>query len=265
MKVLSRGADVETIAAQILRYRRDGEKIPADTPRWRIDSEDDANAIQDLVVLGIADPVVGWKIGAVDAAGQKRLNLSKPFIGRVFQSRLWQSPATLCRRLLPECIPESELAFRLGRDLPARSQSYELGEVAAAIDTSHAAFEIVDFSWQDISGLQGRDFVADNGCCGGLVVGSALPDWRGREVCGEQIQLRIDGQVIRGTVGATLQVLLERTTWLTNHLSERKIGMLAGQFIATGNWTGMTPMRAGQRATAEFAGTGFVECLLPEA
>lgn len=262
---LGRGGALFEIAAQVVRYRRDGEKISASAPPWQINSEDDADAIQDLVAEQMAEPVAGWKIGAVDAEGQHRLKLSRPFIGRVFQSRLWRSPATLPRLLLPECIPESELAFCLGRDLPVRQRQYSVEDVAAAIDGCHLAFEIVDFSWPDRSGLQGRDFVADNGGCAGLVVGPSLQNWHHREVCGGHIALCIDGQVVaRGVVAKTLQVLLERTAWLANHLSARGIGMTSGQYVATGNWTGMTPMRAGQRATAQFDEIGIVECVLPE-
>lgn len=253
------------IAAQILRYRRDGEKIAADAPLWQIGSEETADVISDLVAEEMSEPVAGWKLGAIDEQGRQRLQLSKPFIGRVFASRLWRSPATLSRLLLPECIPESELAFRLRRDLPARSDAYGLDEVTDAIDACHVAFEIVDFSWPDRSRLGGRDFVADNGGCAGLVVGTAIADWPEKDLATEEFELRIDDRVVARGFAKSLDVLLDRVTWLANHLSQRGIGMKAGQFVATGNWTGMTPMRAGQPAIARFGALGTVECVLPEA
>lgn len=253
-------ADIAGIAAQIVGYRRDGRKLAAGS--WQLGSEDDANAIQDLVAKYIAEPVAGWKIGAVDAAGQQRLGLSRPFIGRAFRSRVWQSPASVRGLRMPDCIPESEFAFRLARDLPVRPQSYAPDEVTDAIATCHLAFELVDFSFADRSGMKGRDFVADNGGCAGLVVGPEVIAWRRMTLSDIPIELRIDGDVIAHGFAKPREVLLERVAWLAEHLRGRGIGMTAGQVVATGNWTGMTPMRSGQRAVAQFGDLGRVVCEL---
>jgi len=98
------------------------------------------------------------------------------------------------------------------------------------------------------------------------VIGNPIPDWRVRHLQGITIELCFDAQTVaQGNVGEPLRVLLERLTWLANHLSDKGVGMISGQYVATGNWTGMTPMFAGQKAVARFGELGSVECTLPRA
>ena len=254
---------IEAIAAQIVRYRRDGQRLAASSAKWNIASELQADLIQDRVAALIGEPVDGWKLGAVDQDGRDRLGLSKPFIGRVFRSRQQHSPATLSAKLLPECYIESEIAFRLGRDLPPRSAPYTHVEVKAALQSCHAAYEIVDFSWPSRDGLGGIDFVADNGGCGGMVVGPGREDWRGLDLTQEAIVFDIDGKTVaQGRVRKSADQLVEHIVWFANYMGTRG-GLTAGQYITTGTWTGMPPLRAGQTATARFSSLGTVQAKLP--
>ncbi len=92
MITVQRLAQLSPIADAIAGYRRGGTAVPADAPRWDLKDEDEADAVRDLLAEMMAEPVVGWKIGGPDAEARARLNLSRPFLGRVFQSRLWRSP-----------------------------------------------------------------------------------------------------------------------------------------------------------------------------
>jgi 2-keto-4-pentenoate hydratase len=257
------GDRLAAIAGQIIAYRRDGVQLPADAPRWAIATEAEADAIQDRVAAGIDEPVVGWKMGATDEAGRTRLNLTKPFIGRVFQSRLWHSPAVLNARSFPSCIPESELGFRLGTDLPPRDQPYTSDELRTAISSCHPVFEIVDFTWPSPAGLSGVDFLADNGACAGMVVGAPIPLSQMSALAGHRVSLSIDGQLAgEGITTKSYDQHLELIAWLANHLSVRQIGLRKNQIVATGNLTGMPSLYPGQTAVADYGALGAIQVSL---
>lgn len=256
-------ARIEEIAQQIAGYRRDGKKISADAPKWNIASEAMADAIQERVAELMGEPVAGWKFGAADAEGQKRLGLSKPFIGRVYRSRQQASPAVLSPKVGPESYIESEIAFSLGRDLPPRTAAYTHAEIKAAIAGCHPSYEIVDFSWPSRDGLIGVDFVADNGGCGGMVTGPSPANWQNIDLLREAIVYEVDGKVVaQGMVKKTLDQLIEHIVWFANHMSSLGITLTKGQFITTGTWTGMPPLRAGQTGTARYSTLGEISATM---
>ena len=254
---------IEAIAQQIAGYRRDGKKISADAPKWNISSEAMALAIQDRVAELVGEPVAGWKFGAADAEGQKRLGLSQPFIGRVFRSRQQASPATLSPKVNPESYIESEIAFSFGADLPPRATPYTHAEIKASLAGCHPSYEIVDFSWPSRDGLVGVDFVADNGGCGGMVTGPSPANWRDLDLLRESIVYDVDGKTeAQGTVKKTNDQLIEHVVWFVNYMGSRGTTLKAGQFITTGTWTGMPPLRAGQTGTARYSSLGSINATM---
>ncbi len=55
-------------------------------------------------------------------------------------------------------------------------------------------------------------------------------------------------------LGDPLNVLL----WLVNHQSARRVGLKAGEIVATGTCTGLDPVRPGDIARADFGALGSV-------
>lgn len=254
---------VDGIVDQLLRYRRQGEKLEAKSVKWRIRSEEEACQIQDQVAEAMGEAVAGWKLGAVDESARQRLKLSQPFIGRVFQSRLWSSPARLSRYLLSECKVEVEIAVRIDRDLPLRELPYDREAIASAVSGYHLAMELIDLAWPSSDGLSRFDIIADNGGCFGLVIGPSVKDWENFESAGKRAELKVDGAVVgEGTISENTGALLDRVAWLANHLNERGLCLRAGQYVATGTWTGMKPLRPNQTAKASITSLGTIELML---
>lgn len=256
-------ARLDAIAREVLRYRRDGVHLQA-SPRWDLQSEEEADAVQDLVAAGVGEAVAGWKLGATDPSARVRLSLGKPFIGRVFRSRLQPSPALLSRHMLPVVFIEAEVAFSLARDLPPRAAAYSFDEVESAVGGCHAAFEIVDFTGPGREGLRGIDILADNGCCGGMVTAAPVPAWRDLDLLEESVVLEIGGATVaHGRVQKTAAQLIGHVADFANHLRGRGMTLEAGQFVTTGTWTGMQPLRPGETAVAKFSHLGEVRATLP--
>jgi 2-keto-4-pentenoate hydratase len=130
----------------------------------------------------------------------------------------------------------------------------------------HLAYELVTFTFADRSGLSGIDFFADNGCCAGMVVGPSVTTRDLETIAGKPVNLEIDGKVvIDTTVKLTKDQMVDRVTWLANHLVKRGSPLQAGQFVLTGNLTGMPEIFSGQCVVASIEGIGSIEARMPVA
>jgi hypothetical protein len=86
----------------------------------------------------------GWKIAATSEAGQKHINVDGPMAGRILAETVIPDGGTASMAGNEMRVAEPEFAFRMRKDLPARSAPYTLQQVLDAVDTLHPAIEIPD-------------------------------------------------------------------------------------------------------------------------
>lgn len=251
------------IARQILEHRKNGRR-PSDAS-WSIQDEDQAEAIQELVATWIAEPVTGWKVGGTDAPARERLKLARPFLGRVFNSGSYRSGATLRPPIASSCLFEFELLACIGTDLPPH-KAYSKADIEAAVVSWHLGFELITLTNPpDGPIMNGLHVLADNGGCAGMVVGPKVSEADMLSLPGRAAAHCINGEAsVDATVASTKAELIERILWLANHISERGFGLAAGQFVLTGNLTGMARLNAGDVLTASLAGMGEVSITMPQ-
>jgi 2-keto-4-pentenoate hydratase len=212
----------------------------------------DAYAVQDAVAQRLG-PVAGWKVGA---KGPGETPNAAPLLADLVRP----SPAEWPSSSLHMIGVEAELAFRLGKDVEPRSHPWSREEIWSAIDTVHAAIEIVDTR---LAGWERADkmwVLADNQSNGGFVY-----DPRGVPV-GEQgfadaaVQLLVDGRTAvdhrGGNPAGDLRWLLE---WLVDHCARCRGGLRAGTFVTTGSYTGMLFVEPGASVRATFDAIGSVQ------
>ena len=154
---------------------------------------------------------------------------------------------------------ETEVAFRLGRDLPPRTAPYSRAEVIEAVAECFPAIELVESRYADMTAVTPLEAMADNIAHAGLVLGAPVADWRQRD---------LDDLLVRQAAGGTLQVErrganpagdpLLSLTRLANHLPGFGLHLQAGQVVTTGSWTGLLFVPGGQRITGGFDGLGEV-------
>lgn len=239
---------------------RDGTSIEALSEALMPGDLAEAAAMQRAAAERLGQAVVGWKV-----AGQPG-----PMVGRVFSSRLFLAGATLPGHLFRIPHVECELGFRLLRDLPPRDAAYESDEVAAAANLVFT-MEIVDSRFTGGKLIPDSEderlsIVADNAANAALVVGPEMEDWRGLSLLEIPVELRIDGgepepenPIERRT--EPLEVL----TWLANELSDRGIGLKAGQYVTPGSATLPRPLPHGGRAIAHYGEHATIEISISEA
>lgn len=213
--------------------------------------EAEALGIQQEVLRRRGGVIGGWKCATPPG---------KPVSQALLDVRgIVQGPA---RWAVPPGAPigiETEVAFRLGHDLPPRATPYTRAEVIEAVAACFPAIELVESRYADMTAVTPLEAMADNIAHAGLVLGAEVPDWRGRD---------LDDLLVRQAAGGTLQVErrganpagdpLLSLTRLANHLHAFGLHLQAGQVVTTGSWTGLLFVPGGQRVTGGFEGLGEV-------
>ncbi len=239
--------------------RRDNlfvDEIPAELG---LDSLEDAARVAERVVALSGEKVVGFLVGAASPEMQESLNTSEPYYARILASNLCRSPADLAARELLTIGLESEVAFTLGADLPARAAAYSHGEVADAIRSIHGSVEVVNGHVRDWLDKPIAWVMADNGTDGPLVLGPAVERWRGIDRPGIPVTLTVNGAVVRegrgsNALGDPLNVMV----WLANRRSREGRGLQAGAVVNTGTTAGIFFAEPGGEAVADFGPLGRV-------
>ncbi|MEQ8496001.1 MAG: hydratase, partial [Gammaproteobacteria bacterium] len=121
--------------------------------------------------------VAGWKIGLTSLRMQALLGIDSPIAGAVLAPQLLASGAAIARDDYVHLGLETEIAVRLGADLPAAGAPYTRDTVAGAVAAVCAAIEVVDDRAADYAVTDIGSLVADNSWNEGVVLGSFREEW----------------------------------------------------------------------------------------
>ncbi|MGL3806686.1 2-keto-4-pentenoate hydratase [Paeniglutamicibacter sp. R2-26] len=215
-------------------------------------------AISDLLADKLDWPVTGWFCGATNPIIQRMLRISEPYCARLFEHLVHNSPATLQSEDFPPTVIETEVAFRLARDLPPRDMPYTEDEVSQAVESVCGSIEVVAGHLKDWSDQEPYSVIADNGTDGALVVGAPCNDWRSLDLSTIEVEVSLNGEVVRTGVGSSvLSGPLEAMTWLANAHAVHG-GLKAGHIHNTGTLTSILPVGRGDEVVANFGELGAV-------
>ncbi len=247
-------------AARIFDAARRGnyaiDEIPAELG---LDDLEGAARVADRVVELSGERVVGFLVGATSPEMQRRMNAEEPYYACIIESNLCTSPADLASKRLLTIGLESEVAFTLGADLPARVNPYTTDEVADAIRSMHASVEVVNGHVRDWLDKPIAWVMADNGTDGPLVLGPPVESWRDIDRPSIPVTLTVNGETVREGRGAhALGDPLNVMVWLANRRSREGRGMKAGQVVNTGTTAGIFFAEPGGEAVADFGPLGRV-------
>ena len=242
---------IETAARRLLDARRTRTRISlADLA---LDAAADAYAVQDLVIQSLG-PIGGWKVGA---KGPDR----EPTCAPLPAAGILASPATLPDGTWRARGIETELALRIGTDLPEREAPYTLEEVLAAIGAVLPAIEVVETRLLEFPKAAPLAMLADLGAHGALVTGAEVPFQPGllatQKLAAQQ--WFDDKQVADQVGGNPAQDLGRVLVWLANHCAARGLGLRQGQIVTTGSCTGMLFAPAACRVRGKVDGLGGCE------
>ena len=255
--------DLEQAASTLVRDHADRRNIKPFARAWGAADLAGAYAIQAAFVQRLVPtygPGVGYKIGLTSARMQQMCSVDHPIAGVVLQRRVYPSGARLPLRSLVRLGLEFEICVRLGRDLPPRGRTYEMDEVAQAVDAVAPAFEVID-DRNSAYPLDMLSLVADNAWNEGIVLGGWQTAWP--DLAAARGLVECDGRIIdQGHGRDVLGHPFEPLRWLANHLQAQGVSLKSGEIVSTGSLvtTRFPASREQYRFTVE--GIGSVEITL---
>jgi 2-keto-4-pentenoate hydratase len=245
----------EELAQELAKAWNAGGTIALPLAEGAPRSRTEAFAIQDRMAEILGDRCVGWKVGAAVPAVQVMEGHDGPITGRLFASRLYTSPAEVPAAMFTGYKIESEFAFRFTQDVPARECPHGRAELEPQL-VLHPGLELAGSRY--VPGPGGRktttrDLIADNGACGAYVVGDGIENWQHIDFATLAIDARVDGgRPIHRFSGEYFRDPVDILVETVNGLSERGIGLVAGDLLTTGSLTLPMSIEAGQTYVARF-------------
>ena len=242
------------LAVRLARARAQASLL--DPKPWlnAVTDVEDGYLVQSHLAKLAGSDVRGWKVTALKPEQQRSYASSKPVAGALLACYVHIAPATLSAAQFVAPLLECEVAFLLGKDLPARPQPYERDEIEATIEAVIPVMEIADCRWPaDVPDLLK---LADSMGNGAFITGRPLRDWRKLDLSDLAVTLTCDGsQVERGNSARILGNPLLAVLALANAQPLPTGGLKRGQIVTTGTCTTPIPPRP-SHYVADFGALG---------
>jgi 2-keto-4-pentenoate hydratase len=210
------------------------------------------------VYYRLAEPVYGAvggaKIATTTKVMQQLMGIDHPCGGAVFARTIHASPARLRTADFVNLRLESEIALKLGADLPASRAPWTRQTVAPAVAAALPAFELIEDRNADYAKTEVRSLIVENCWNGGIVIGPAKAV-AVDSLVGIAGKLTIGGKLAgEGNAEDPCATL----AWLANHLAERGRDLKSGMVVITGSVIPTVSIARGERAVFTVEGLGDV-------
>ena len=228
---------MNALAAKLARARAEARMLDLQAGAGQIGSVAEAYELQDALAA-TSGAVRAWKVSALVPEQQRGYPTDRPVGGALFAPFVQNAPAWVTLKSFIAPLMECEIAFLLGRDLPARQAPYERAEIAEAVEALVPAIEVADCRWP----ADAPDLLklADDMGNGAFITGTPIGDWRSIELRGRDVVLSLNGQeTARGPCAKVLGDPLMGLVGLANAQPLPAGGLKRGQIVTTG--TCITP------------------------
>jgi 2-oxo-3-hexenedioate decarboxylase/2-keto-4-pentenoate hydratase len=243
----------------IFRARQPIDILPAELIPGELDDAYRVREQFEAIEAPRRGEVVGYKIGLTTPIMQKLCGVDEPCYGAMFASEIRHNPAEIrvgdyCRIGI-----ETEIAMRLGADLP---EGGGRARVEAAVESCMAAIEVLEDLRHDYKRLSARSMVAGNVWNAGCVLGAPVADWRKLDLAMATSRLTINGTEIGSGKGSDVMGNpLNALSWLADKLAADGRPLQRGMVVMTGSMVPIQFPNAGDRAVVEVSGLGAAEIL----
>jgi 2-keto-4-pentenoate hydratase len=253
--------DIHSAAAILWQHWRQSTRFDELPAHCRPGSRAEAYAIQAEVARLSGMSIVGWKIAATSLAGQQHIRVDGPMAGCLLSARALEGGARISLAGNHMKVAEAEFAFRMGRPLPKRAESYSVAEVLATVASLHPAIEVPDSRYEDFTRVGAAQLIADVACACWFMIGPATrADWRGIDLARHGVAAYRNGALAgRGSGANVLGDPRSALAWIANELCTYGDGLRAGDVVITGTCLTPVPVSAGDSVKADFGEFGVLE------
>ncbi len=204
--------------------------------------------------------VAGYKIGLTTPIMQKLCGVGEPVYGAIFAGEVHHGRAELAVGNYCRLGIETEIAVRLGEDLP---QGGDPDRVSRAVESCMAAIELLEDLRHDYKRLSAAAMVAGNVWNAGVVLAPPVTDWRRLDLAQLSARLTINGREIgRGHGGDVMGNPLNALAWLADKRAAEGTPLKRGTIMMTGSMVPIQFPLRGDRAVVEVEGLGTAELVL---
>ena len=120
-------------------------------------------------------PVGGVKVATTTKVMQQLMGITHPCGGAIFARTIHASPARIAKSDFVNLRVESEIALKLGADMPASNAPWTADSVAPFVAGAMAAYELIEDRNAVYRETQAVSMIVENCWNGGVVVGTPKP------------------------------------------------------------------------------------------
>ena len=253
--------DVHAAAAILWRHWQQSTRFDELPAHCRPGTRAEGYAIQAEIAELSGQNVVGWKIAATSAAGQRHIRVDGPMAGCLLSARALEGGARMSLAGNNMKVAEAEFAFRMGSPLPKRAEPYSVAEVLAAVASLHPAIEVPDSRYNDFTRVGEAQLIADVACACWFMIGPATrADWRALDLARHGVAAYRNGALAgQGSGANVLGDPRSALAWIANELCTYGDGLRSGDVVITGTCVTPVPISAGDSVKMDFGAFGVLD------
>lgn len=250
---------LESVATSFVQARLTAGSL-ADYPGSPPADLDTAYKIQDKAIELWSGSIGGWKVGRIPPAVEDQFG-SDRLAGPIFEDTILQ----VTDGDVPEmpvfadggAAVEAEFVAVIGEDAPADKLEWSRDEAEAMISEVRIGLEIASSPLTNINERGPAVVVSDFGNNLGLIVGSSIANWRGRDPESMTCATYIDDAVVgRGGAFGLTGGIVRSIQFVLELCARRGFPIRAGELVATGQTTGIHDVTLGQKVRMPFGDDG---------
>ena len=196
-------------------------------------------------------PVGGVKVATTTKVMQELMGITHPCGGAIFAKPIHASPARIAKADFVNVRIESEIALKIGKDMPANA-AWTAESVIPHVAGAMPAYELIEDRNAVYTETNAVSMIVENCWNGGVVIGQPKPV-SPKAIIGVTGRQTLNGKSIgEGKSEDPFATL----AWLANLLAERGRMITAGMVVITGSLIPTFSVSPGDRAVFSVEGLG---------
>ncbi len=177
-------------------------------------------------------PVAGVKVATTTKVMQDLMGITHPCGGAIFSRTIHPSPARIAKSDFVNLRIESEIALKLGADMPAAKAPWTAESVVPFVAGAMPAYELIEDRNAVYTETQAVSMIVENCWNGGVVIGTPQARSSRRTLSASRAARR---STANRSAKAKSEDPFATLAWLANLLAERKRDLKAGMVVITGS------------------------------